>query len=49
MAPWTETKKENAKGTPARQTEGQFPSVQGKQLMSPLIPKKPSFGRNLTD
>jgi hypothetical protein len=35
------------KGKPARQTEGQFPSVQGKQSISPLLSKRPSLSENL--
>src|SRR5207302_11057322 len=47
MVPWTATIREEGKGKPARQTEGQFPCVQGKQLISPLLSKRPSFSENL--
>jgi hypothetical protein len=43
MAPWTATIREKGKGQPARQTEGQFPSVQGKQLISPYYLRGPVF------
>jgi len=37
------------KGKKLTRLRSSFPSVQGKQLMSPLIPKRPSFGRSLND
>jgi hypothetical protein len=39
--------KRETEGQEARQTEGQFPSVQGKQPISPLLSKRPSFSENL--
>jgi hypothetical protein len=47
MAPWTATIREKAKGKRLARLRGGFPSVQGKQPISPLLSKRPSFSENL--
>jgi len=47
MAPWTATIREKGKGKRLVKLRGSFPSVQGKQPISPLLCKRPSFSENL--
>jgi hypothetical protein len=47
MAPWTATIREKGKGKRLARLRGSFPSVQGKQPISPLLSKRPSFSENL--
>jgi hypothetical protein len=49
MAPWTATIREKGKGKRLARLRGGFPFVQGKQPISPLLSKRPSFRRNLSD
>lgn len=48
MAPWTATIREKGKGERLTRRRGSFPSVQGKQPISPLLSKRPCFSENLT-
>jgi hypothetical protein len=48
MAPWTATIREKGKGKRLTRLRGSSPSVQGKQLMSPLYTKRPCFQKTST-
>jgi hypothetical protein len=47
MAPRTATIREKGKGKRLARLRGSFPSVHGKQPISPLLSKRPSFSENL--